>query len=270
MSHTPLHLARTGMADIITWSDTQILKLYHRNCSPTVADREALKARAAHAAGIPTPAVIDVVTVDGRVGVIFERATGPTMLQLLAERPERTDDLAKQLAALHAHVHTCQAPDLPSHSERLRVKIGRAVHLSEELRAAALASLDRLPDGETLCHGDFQPGDVILTSDGPSIIDWYDATRGDPAADVARTAVLIQHADPLRSQPSHTRRALAAVRGPFLAAYLRHYRTLRPLPPDRLDAWLLPEAAARASETASAAEHEALASFILMLRSPKK
>ncbi len=42
-----------------------------------------------------------------------------------------------------------------------------------------------------LCHGDLHPSNVILTDDGPMIVDWFDACRGEPVAEVARTSLLL-------------------------------------------------------------------------------
>lgn len=39
---------------------------------------------------------------------------------------------------------------------------------------------------------DFHPDNVLLAARGPVIIDWPDATRGQPLADVARTSLLLR------------------------------------------------------------------------------
>ena len=42
-----------------------------------------------------------------------------------------------------------------------------------------------------LCHGDLHPSNVILTVDGPMVVDWFDTGRGDPIADIARSTLLM-------------------------------------------------------------------------------
>ena len=66
----------------------------------------------------------------------------------------------------------------------------------------AVPALDWLPapfgEGggpQVLLHRDLHPQNVILTADGPRIIDWEGAARGPAAADVAMTWVLVGFSD---------------------------------------------------------------------------
>jgi hypothetical protein len=99
-------------------------------------------------------------------------------------------------------------------------------------------------EGNSLCHGDFHPANVILSPKGPVIIDWADASSGDPLADVARTVVLLRFG-PL-AEPDPVRRTLFRTLGfLFLGAYLRHYKRLTGGNEARLMKWLTVSAAAR-------------------------
>jgi Ser/Thr protein kinase RdoA (MazF antagonist) len=258
-------IAKTLSGDIFAWGEDHILKLYRPGSPPTAAEEEAARVRAARAAGIPTPAVADVISLEGRVGVVFERTDGPTMLQTLGEHPGAADTLAQQMAVLQADIHSRAGRGLPSQRERLRVKIGRGYGLAAHLKAAATAALDALPDGEAFCHGDFHPGNVLLTPNGPVILDWYNATCGNPVADLARTAVLFAYAPlpgSLSLQAMHT---IDAVRASFFETYFRHYTALRPVTGYELDAWRLPVAAARLSDPLTSPEHQALLALITQL-----
>ena len=43
-----------------------------------------------------------------------------------------------------------------------------------------------------LCHGDFQPDNIIVTDDGKLyVLDWVHATQGNASADAARTYLLL-------------------------------------------------------------------------------
>ncbi len=115
----------------------------------------------------------------------MERATGPTMLDVLGRRPWTLRRQARLLARLHETVH--QAPALPG----LRAPRG-----DEDL------------DSQVLLHRDLHPMNVILTSAGPVIIDWEGAARGPAMYDVAWTWVIIAS-----SEVPGTGLAAAAVRG---------------------------------------------------------
>jgi aminoglycoside phosphotransferase (APT) family kinase protein len=70
-------------------------------------------------------------------------------------------------------------------------KIRRAAATIDASLGRALAFLPPPVGTPRLCHGDLHPSNVILGSDGPMIVDWFDASRGDPIADVARSSVTL-------------------------------------------------------------------------------
>ena len=48
-----------------------------------------------------------------------------------------------------------------------------------------------MPKHKKVCHGDFNPSNIIITEDGtPYILDWSHATQGNASADAARTYLL--------------------------------------------------------------------------------
>src|SRR5579871_2192722 len=148
-------IATGATADVYAWGEGRILKLYREGFPPDDARREAERARLAFASGLSMPAVIDVVAVEGRQGVVYERVEGVTMLAALLAQPERCDELAEQMAALHVTMHGCSVSGLPSQRKRLTRAIRGAAPLSETTKQAMLIALDRLPDDGALCHGDF-------------------------------------------------------------------------------------------------------------------
>ena len=252
-------IATGGTAEIYAWSDESVVKLYWSGAAASAAAREAAHARAARAAGAPTPAVIELVNVDGRPGVVFERAPGPGMLETLLAEPQRVEGLAQQLAELHADLHGRTARELPSQHQHLSRRIPVA-SIGGRARTAILAALKVLPHGQALCHGDFHPGNVLLSPHGPAIIDWFDASVGDPTADVARTCLVMQYAKAPGIVDGQGDAEAEALRSTFNSVYLDHYRRLRPLSPEQLKAWMLPVASARLTEPISPQERGTLLS----------
>lgn len=250
------------MADVWALGHGRVVKLYRAGARSDSAGHEAAAARLAHGSGVPTPDAVDVVTIDGRPGVVFERVDGPTVLEVIVSAPARVAALARDLARLHAEIHACGARELRGQRDRLRARIERVRIAPAGVTAAALASLDRLPDGGALCHGDFHPGNVVLTARGPVVIDWFDATRGEPAADVARTRVLVRFAAPPGAAAAS---AIDRVRAAFDDAYTAGYVALTALSRAAIDDWTLAVAAARLADPIPRAEYEALAALTLAL-----
>lgn len=253
-TETPMKGALIGVgriAEVFAWGDSRVLKLFRPEFPQEWAEHEARVSRAVCAAGVHAPAVGAVVEIDGRKGVVYERVDGPTMLHAVGEQPWTMPRAARQLAELHAQMHTCTCETLPSQREKLRSAIQRVEQLSDDLKACLLASLDHLPDGNAICHGDFHPDNVLMTARGPVTIDWPTASRGNPLADVARTAVLFQVGGlpPSAEGPqSLAVRVLLRMRRVFYRIYERRYCALRSVARKDIEPWLPIQAAVRLNE----------------------
>jgi aminoglycoside phosphotransferase (APT) family kinase protein len=206
--------------------------------------------------------VIETIEVDGRPGIVFERCDATSMLEHLLASPDTWPQFADRLASLHAAVHTRPGAGLPRQRERLHDAVVRADALSQSARQAVLARLARREDGGSLCHGDFNPAQVVGSEAAPVILDWFDATCGDPAADVATTLIALRHAALPATLGARDHVALDAVRHAFAERYLSGYRTRRRLDDDAMHAWLPIAAAARLSRRTGQTERAALLDIV--------
>lgn len=243
-SSAPIAQGRT--AEIFVWDDRHILKLYRDWCPLDWADYEARVAHAITEAGIPSPAAGDIVEVDGRRGLIYERLEGISMLQDMNARPWLLLQHARALAELHVKINQRSITGLPIYKDRLNHDIHSTLHLPEDLRNKALAALDILPDGQNVCHGDYHPGNVIITKNGPIVIDWMTASVGSPWADVARTS-LILNVGPKGAGKQVKPIIRLAIRL-YHQTYLNRYRALNPDTENELNRWVTVIAAARLNE----------------------
>jgi len=132
---------------------------------------------------------------DGRWGIVMERVPGrpfaEAMLADTAELPRYLD----ALIALHRRIHASVVRGLPSLKARLAANIAAADGLDEGQRQRLLQLLAPLPDGDRLCHGDFHPFNVLGTPEAAMVVDWLDASRGVPEADLCRSYLLLLHHD---------------------------------------------------------------------------
>lgn len=250
-------LARGRTAEIYAWRPGWVIKLFLPHFSRSSVEHEADVARKVYATGLRAPAIDQVVTVDGRYGILYERVDGVSLLQILARRPWRLVPIARLMARLHANMHGRPAPTLPALRDRLTRRIEQAAPLFPHLYPIVLAALQQLPDGDCLCHGDFHPDNILETVQGPVIIDWNDATHGHPLADVARTLLLTRFG----SAPNGSMRFTAekAMRWIMRGVYLYHYRRWRPYDDNALRQWSIPITAARLAEKITEEEPHLLA-----------
>jgi Ser/Thr protein kinase RdoA (MazF antagonist) len=232
-------------ADVYAWGGDAVVKVYRPGYLGHRAEAAALATLDGHDVA---PSLIDAVDCDGRTGLVLERLSGSDMLSLLQRQPWRLLALARALADAHLIINGIHAPaDLPNLRPVLVARIEDA-GLPPPLRDHAVRVLDGLPDGDRLCHGDYHPGNVLVAADRVGVIDWANAARGPPAADHARTMLLLRWADPLPGTPPIARALMAAGRSAFGQSYARTYLRGTPRPLPQVDSWLVVHAAARLAE----------------------
>ena len=246
------------LAEVFAWGDTQVLKLFAAGRDAAAIEAEARVSQIVHDAGVATPATHGVVEVDGRRGIVYDRAPGTSMLGQLSARPWKLFTFGRMLAELHASVHQCRVDDLPSQHEQLERLIVRA-DLPAALRILALQRLRELPEGTSVCHGDFHPDNVLVDGDALTVIDWTNACAGNPVADFARTSLILQLGAPLPSFSLWTRITIRVGRALFHRSYSTRYRRMRRLRQRDVQPWILPIAVARLGEDVTAERHQLVA-----------
>ena len=116
------------------------------------------------------------------------------MLAVLRQKPDLVSTFASRLADLHIHLHALNMQvDIPPQRQKLESKIRQAAPLSDSLKTALINRLYEMPEGRSVCHGDFHPGNIIVARQEDAsevIVDWNDCSFGNPLADVARSTIL--------------------------------------------------------------------------------
>ena len=200
-------LATGNVAEVLEWGD-RVLKLYKSPAAKPVAFREAAIHAAVEARGLPVPSVWGVEPVESRWGIVFDRVSAASFADRMRRAPDAVPAYLDRMARLHIAIHERAAVSFGSLKLRLASRIEETRHLDKDHKQSLLAGLAGMPDGDRLCHGDFHPLNILGNIDNPTVIDWPDACRGDPAADLCRSYVLLAlHA-----------KELAA---PYLDAYCR-------------------------------------------------
>jgi len=235
-------------AEVYAWEDGTILKLFRDWFPLSAIEHEAHMGQVVHEAGLNVPAVIgNILEINGRYGLIYERINGTAMLEVLTKQPWKLNQFARLLAELQAKTHEIQGlAGLPSQHEKLRKNIETSEKLSPDIQEAVLNILEQLPPGKQLCHGDFHSDNVLITQNGPVIIDWIDASNGNPLGDIARSSILMSKG--ILPEDKSMRWLLNLFRNQFHRAYLKRIFQLHTIDQDEFNKWLIVIAAARLSE----------------------
>lgn len=239
-------IARGRTADVFDWDDGYILKLFHDWFSLEDIKYEMKTARAVHASGVRSPAVKQLVHVQGRNGLVYERVRGDSMLEVFQRKPWTALSLARTFAHLHVQMHSCVFDaSVPAQRRKIQNKIREAESLHVLIKDSLLKHLETLPEGDRVCHGDFHPANVLMSQTDSTVIDWIDASRGNPLADVARTSIILLGALATKQIRNPLARLFIRL---FHTTYLDQYFRLRPGGRDEYRRWLPIVAGARLSE----------------------
>jgi thiamine kinase len=240
-------VARGTRSSIHAYGRGAVVKVPHPSTPNGWIASEAEYADAARAVGAPVPRLLGVEQIAGRPASIWERVEGTLMWERVIAEPSLSAEIGRQLADVQRALFELTPPvTLPRQRDRIVTKIRKA---SATIDPSLIRALDWMPPpgGQVrLCHGDLHPSNVILTHTGPVLVDWFDASRGDPVADVARTLVTLL-GDGTRAPlhlPGSDRRTLDSL----TEAYLAHARAELRIDDTALERWHAIEAVARVAE----------------------
>jgi thiamine kinase len=213
---------------------------------------EAQYADAVRAVGAPAPRLLGVEWIAGRATSVWERAEGLSMWQQVVDRPDQSAGLGRLLADIHDQLFGLVPPVmLPRQRDRLMSKIRWTAASVDASFGRALALLPPDAGAARLCHGDLHPSNVILRNGGWVIVDWFDASRGDAIADVARSSLTLLSDG--ASPPPHLAGADRAALAALADAYLERMGEHRDIDHDLLARWQAVSAVARIAEGVSRA-----------------
>jgi aminoglycoside phosphotransferase (APT) family kinase protein len=241
-------IAAGRTAEVYALGADRVIKLFYAWCPPDWVQQEIEIANLISSIPIPTPKILESVEIEGRPGIIYERVNGPSLLKLATTKPWRLIHFARLLAELHTEIHQHEVPELPAQRAALHRVIQQLESLPPDLKSKVLKLLAGLPDGKTLCHFDFHPDQVLLTTNGPVIIDWMTAQQGHPHSDVARTCVILKFGQgPPSSWVRHM--IINIWRKTFYRTYINRYLELHPgVSSENIVNWMIPVAAGRLAE----------------------
>lgn len=166
------------------------IKVFDADYSKADVLNEALNQARIEETGLPIPKIKEVTMIDGKWAIISEYIAGKTMAQLMEEHPEKKAEYLNQFVDLQLLVHSKTSPLLNKLKDKMNRKIN-ATTLDATTRYDLHTRLESMPKHDKVCHGDFNPSNIIIKEDGTAyIIDWAHATQGNASADVARSYLL--------------------------------------------------------------------------------
>ena len=148
---------------------------------------EALNQARVEETGLNIPKIEEVCKVDGKWAIISTFIEGKTLQQLMDENPDKMDEYLELFVNVQMQILNAKCPLLKRLKDKMQDKISQT-DLDATTRYELHTRLASMKKHNKVCHGDFNPSNVVITPDGtPFILDWSHATQGNGAADAART-----------------------------------------------------------------------------------
>ena len=168
----------------------RVIKVFNEDYSKADVLNEALNQARIEETGLNIPRVLAVTTVDGKWAIVSEFIQGKTLAQMMQEEPEKKDEYLGLMVDIQLQVQKKTCPMLGKLKDKMNRKISMS-DLDATTRYELHTRLEGMPKHNKVCHGDFNPSNIIITEDGtPYILDWAHATQGNASADAARTYLL--------------------------------------------------------------------------------
>jgi uncharacterized protein (TIGR02172 family) len=171
--------------------EDKVLKLFNAGYPKGAIETEYRNAMAVRDLNFPKPKAYELADWEGRKGIIYDRIKGDSLLDWVMKTGD-VEKCAHYMADLHKTMIYNLISDVPNYKDFLTYHIQNAAIPVEEQKKA-IQSMEELPKGDTLCHGDFHPGNIIISEDSAFIIDFMNICQGNYLYDIARTVYLVEY-----------------------------------------------------------------------------
>jgi tRNA A-37 threonylcarbamoyl transferase component Bud32 len=255
-------------SEVFEWGDDKAIKLFRSNTNEYAVNREYNNMIVAWKSGLPTYRPYEKVELEGRLGIIYEKINGQTLMDRFLQwniAPNNItfpinnndkllidykDNDIRITAKVLNDIHQKRISGMPNQEEMIKNRISRAAYLTQEEKQCICRIVDNLPSKDLLCHGDPNPGNFIIRDDKLFIIDWMNATIGNPAADIAEYIIMIRYAVLPTEIPNSFCNFFNAIRELVIQTFLDEYIKLSNMEYGEIEQWMLPVMAGKLSDDA--------------------
>lgn len=234
----PVGHGRTSV--VYPYGEGMVVKVYPSDEDIAGIQQEAEAAQLVDRLGVPTVHCYGVIDYQGSPGVVFERLSGPDLATVAEKHILGLPGICRQLAAAHLRMHAARTQELPDVRHLAEELLGTAPFggLTDGEKARIRRYLRSLPQGDRVLHLDYHPQNIFVHNGGHAIIDWHTAARGDAAADVAMSVVLMREVELFPGTPPLRKLLFAVSRLIILFFYRRAYLAAGTLTRADVNRWI--------------------------------
>ncbi|MCI9570039.1 MAG: phosphotransferase [Lachnospiraceae bacterium] len=185
-------LGKGNAAEVFAYGNERVCKLFYEGYPGEYIALEFQNSKQMYKNRIKIPKPFQVITIEDRKGIIYERIDGKTLLNIIMENESNLDELLNIFVNLQLDILAHHTKEVLSYKEYVIANLKNKKINNQEI----FNTINSLPDDDCLLHGDLHPNNILIMSDGaPIIIDFMNVCHGSALYDIARTYFLIKQFD---------------------------------------------------------------------------
>lgn len=168
------------------------IKLFVENYSKADILNEALnQARVEENADLKIAKLREITKIDNRWAIVSDYIEGVSLEELMNKNPEKIDEYLDLFVKIQLEILSKKVPLLNRMKEKYTRRITNTSLIDDNTRYELLQRLEGMESHTKLCHGDFNPSNIVIAENGDYyVIDWAHVTQGNASGDAAMTYLL--------------------------------------------------------------------------------
>lgn len=167
-----------------------VVKEFDKDFSKSDILNEALNQARVEETGLRIPQLEEVTKIDGKWSIVVDYIEGKTLAEIMENDRENLEKYMEKFVDIQMEIHSKKSPLLNKLKDKMNRKISET-NLDATTRYELHTRLEGMPKHTKVCHGDFNPSNIIISPTGDYyVLDWSHATQGNASADAARTYLL--------------------------------------------------------------------------------
>lgn len=171
-------------------SGNYVVKKFDKSFPKSDILNEALNQARVEETGLRIPALKEVKADEDGWCIVLEYIEGKTLADIIKNDRANLAKYMEKFVDIQLEIHSKRSPLLNKLKDKMNRKISES-KLDATTRYELHTRLEGMPKHNKVCHGDFNPSNIIISPEGNYyVLDWSHATQGNASADAARTYLL--------------------------------------------------------------------------------
>lgn len=180
-------------AEVIFWGNNKVLKLFYKDISSDYINYQYKVDSIIGKVFPKCPKAFEKIEENNRIGILYEYIEGIELREFMGKKIKTVGKALRMLAEIHVEMHKYEIKDIKTQQQTFETAIQNTDLLDSNQKKEIIKYIKKLPDGNSICHGDFHAENVLISQNTLYVMDWSNAYSGNPNGDVARTYYVLKY-----------------------------------------------------------------------------